>query len=129
MNSSKRMALISAITLVYLGCLSAGEWLVFERPFTDQPLPTTWYRRLHSAGANPAAPVPVRGDSSPGGASRVRLLQGYGRIPLGFEANAGQTDPRVKFLSRGPGYTMFLTRDEAVLALKKSEVRSQKQKH
>jgi hypothetical protein len=46
-------------------------------------------------------------------------------MPLSFEANAGQTDSRVKFLSRGAGYTLFLTGDEAVLALKKSGVRSQ----
>ena len=39
----------------------------------------------------------------------------YGRLPLVFEANAGQTDPAVKFLSRGPGYTLFLTHTEAVL--------------
>ena len=41
----------------------------------------------------------------------------YGRLPLGFEANAGQTDGRVKFLARGRGYTVFLTGDAAVLAL------------
>ena len=34
-----------------------------------------------------------------------------------FEANLGQTDPRVKFLSRGHGYSLFLTADEAVLRL------------
>ena len=34
-----------------------------------------------------------------------------------FEANNGQTDPRVKFLSRAPGYTLFLTDKEAVLSL------------
>jgi len=33
----------------------------------------------------------------------------YGRLPLSFEANTGQADPRVKFLSRGSGYTLFLT--------------------
>ncbi len=38
--------------------------------------------------------------------------------PLVFEANHGQTDPRVKLLSRGRGYTLFLTPDEAVLVLK-----------
>jgi hypothetical protein len=40
-----------------------------------------------------------------------------GRPPLAFEPNVGQTDARVKFLSRGPGYTLFLTPHEAVLAL------------
>jgi uncharacterized protein (TIGR03437 family) len=34
---------------------------------------------------------------------------------LSFEANAGQTDPRVQFLSRGNGHTLFLTSTEAVL--------------
>ena len=34
-----------------------------------------------------------------------------------FEPNRGQTDPQVKFLSRGLGYTLFITRDGVVLAL------------
>src|SRR4030095_6218605 len=41
----------------------------------------------------------------------------YGKLPLHFEANRGQTDPQVKFLSRGPGYALFLTPTEAVLTL------------
>jgi len=44
----------------------------------------------------------------------------YRGLPLIFEANAGQTDPAVKFLSRGPGYTLFLTPTEAALALIRS---------
>ena len=36
-----------------------------------------------------------------------------------FEANQGQTDSRVKFLSRGHGYGLFLTADEAVLTLRR----------
>ena len=47
----------------------------------------------------------------------------YGRLPLSFEANQGQTDRRVKFLSRGRGYSLFLTQRETVLALKKQEKR------
>jgi hypothetical protein len=46
------------------------------------------------------------------------LVQTYGRLPLGFEANRGQTDARVRFLARGPGYTLFLTPEEVVLALR-----------
>ena len=41
----------------------------------------------------------------------------YGHLPLSFEANQGQTDRQVKFLSRGKGYNLFLTSTEAVLAL------------
>ncbi len=44
-------------------------------------------------------------------------LWGYGQRPLSFEVNQGQTDARVKFLSRGRGYTLFLTPTEAVLIL------------
>ena len=45
-------------------------------------------------------------DQLPHGAA---ISEAYGRIPLHFEANRGQTDNRVKFLARGHGYTMFLT--------------------
>ena len=46
-----------------------------------------------------------------------RVLATYGKLPLSFEANQGQTDPQVKFLSRGRGYSLFLTSTEAVLSL------------
>jgi uncharacterized protein (TIGR03437 family) len=40
---------------------------------------------------------------------------GYVKLPLSFEANQGQTDARVQFLSRGHAQTLFLTSTEAVL--------------
>ena len=48
----------------------------------------------------------------------ARVAAGYGKLPLSFEANQGQTDKQVKFLSRGPGYALFLTPTETVLSLK-----------
>ncbi len=53
-------------------------------------------------------------------AARARVSQRYGKLPLSFEANQGQTDSRVKFLSRGRGYALFLTPTEAVLSLNKA---------
>jgi uncharacterized repeat protein (TIGR01451 family) len=41
----------------------------------------------------------------------------YGRLPIGFEMNRGQTSREVEFLSRGADHTLFLTRGDAVLAL------------
>lgn len=41
-------------------------------------------------------------------------------LPLFFEANKGQTDSRVRFLTRSSGYTLFLTPSETVLAEAKS---------
>jgi len=40
----------------------------------------------------------------------------FGRMPLRFDVNQGQTDPRVRFLSRGRGLTLFLAGSEVVLA-------------
>src|SRR6266481_5783987 len=47
------------------------------------------------------------------------VAETYGKLPLSFEANQGQSDERVRFLARGSGYTVFLTSNEAVVALKK----------
>jgi hypothetical protein len=57
-------------------------------------------------------------------ALQPRLVENYGRLPLSFEANHGQTDSQVKFLSRGRGYTLFLTGNEAVLSLRKPSAAS-----
>lgn len=38
-------------------------------------------------------------------------------LPLMFEPNVGQTDPSVKFIARGAGYSLFLNSEGAVLAL------------
>jgi len=43
--------------------------------------------------------------------------QSYGKLPLSFEANTGQMDARVRFLSRGAGYGLYLTSNEIVLSL------------
>jgi uncharacterized protein (TIGR03437 family) len=50
---------------------------------------------------------------------RSAVVADYGKLPLGFEANTGQADNSVKFLSRGTGYGLYLTTQEAVLALRK----------
>ncbi|MDQ1591762.1 MAG: hypothetical protein QOG71_2389 [Pyrinomonadaceae bacterium] len=57
--------------------------------------------------AQPAAPV----------ATAAFVREAYGTLPLSFEANVGQVAPPVKFISRGSGYTLFLTGNEAVIAL------------
>src|SRR5690349_502373 len=45
------------------------------------------------------------------------ILDNYGKLPLSFERNEGQADKRVQFLSRGAGYSVYLTNGEATLAL------------
>ena len=50
----------------------------------------------------------------------AQLSVSHAELPLSFEPNMGQTEGQVKFLSRGNGYELFLTADQAVLLLKKS---------
>jgi hypothetical protein len=50
--------------------------------------------------------------------AKLHVLDLYAKQPLNFERNDGQIDAQVKFISRGDGYTLFLTPDEAVLALR-----------
>ena len=52
--------------------------------------------------------------------AQTRIQADYGRLPMHFEPNLGQTADEVKYVARGPGYTLFLTADEAVLALRPS---------
>jgi hypothetical protein len=47
----------------------------------------------------------------------------YGKLPLSFEVNQGQTDKRVKFLSQNNHYRLFLTPEEAVLGVRRRNFR------
>jgi hypothetical protein len=81
------------------------------------------------AGRSPVNNGPGRNQGSPAfsgklGVTPMRVAAAYGRLPLSFEPNQGQTDQQVKFLARGSGYGLYLTRDEAVLAMRASVGRS-----
>ncbi|MBI3921510.1 MAG: PQQ-binding-like beta-propeller repeat protein, partial [Armatimonadetes bacterium] len=53
-----------------------------------------------------------------GASNPTGLRAKYARLPLSFEANEGQVDQKVKFVTRGKGYSLFLTdKAEAVLSL------------
>ncbi len=58
--------------------------------------------------------------------ARASLSSGYGKLPLAFEPNQGQTDARVRFLTRGGGMTAFFTDTETVMLLSRSERRDPK---
>ena len=67
-----------------------------------------------SARASDPAKPPSRRIVAANHAPRISLS----KLPLSFEPNVGQSDPHVKFLSRGQGYTLFLTAGDAVLAMR-----------
>lgn len=72
---------------------------------------------LSLVSLSPAATVRKLGKD----AETAKTISGYGSLPLSFEENLGQTDPAVRFLSRGSGYTLFLTEKDAVLSLVSSD--------
>src|SRR5438046_433442 len=62
-------------------------------------------------------------------ATDVRVTGNYGKLPLHFEANRGQAHKDVHFLSRGPGYSLYLTAGEAVLVLAKPNPDAKRDAH
>jgi Beta-propeller repeat len=59
-------------------------------------------------------------------AKKAEFAQDYGKFPLSFEPNQGQADTSVGFLSRGDGYSLFLTDSSAVLALTRRDASNAK---
>ena len=66
----------------------------------------------------PLKPVAARPPSSAPAMEKLSAAENYGKLPLSFEANLGQSPDAVKFLSRSKGYTLFLTPTEAVFSLR-----------
>ena len=91
---------------------------------TSTALPPTM-APLTSLPLGPAQPAAGLSTGEANARARELAKKAYAQLPLSFEANRGQFDPKVKFLSRGSGYTLFLTGDEAVLTLKSSVVSGQ----
>src|SRR5256714_12281651 len=58
-------------------------------------------------------------------ATRTRISEAYGKLPLSFETNQGQVKGETKFVSRGDGYELFLKPTEAVLSLRRSSKQSE----
>ena len=74
--------------------LLVASWLAAETP-----------KRPEMKSANPPELV------------KQQAVQALGGLPLVFEPNRGQTDPRVYFLTRAAGMTSFLTDRENVIVL------------
>ncbi|HUO05401.1 MAG TPA: SBBP repeat-containing protein, partial [Candidatus Binataceae bacterium] len=77
-----------------------------------------------SARTKVSSDVSVKAPAHPSAAAvnataHAKVAANLSNLPLSFERNDGQTNGQVKFLSRGSGYTLFLTPSGAVLTLSK----------
>ncbi|WP_114209708.1 SBBP repeat-containing protein [Acidisarcina polymorpha] len=93
------------VPLLLTTCLLSTTFLTAHSQTVAADLPSKLASRSVPATSIQSAPPAVSATRS--------------QLPLSFEANQGQTDPQVRFLSRGPGYSLFLTGHAAVLALSK----------
>jgi hypothetical protein len=113
---SQGQGLLAFASLVTIGAIAL--WLG----------PSTGQARLagtHSI-AQPTLFVP---EAAPSAHGPPQIRVAYNHLPLIFEPNHGQTDPQVKFLARGSGYGLFLTAEEAVLALQHPAVNTSQSAH
>jgi hypothetical protein len=102
-NTKKLKHLFNSLTILLLIALSINSTTIalantLNKKTTIQPAHQTTTNRSQKPSAE-------------------SLQKTFNQLPLTFEANHGQTDNRVKFLSRGNGYTLFLTADQAALQL------------
>ncbi len=103
MKTVRPVCSLFVLLLALIAHSSRHELTITSRAF-QPPLP-------------PVASVPA-GLSQPTSRAGARIGEAYGKLPLSFEANQGQADDDVKFLSRGNGYQLYLTATEAVLQLR-----------
>ena len=101
----RHIYLLFALALI---CLTT--WLGFMAPHSTAAPASIEENRL---------PQQVAGSTLTTPEHNARVSDAYGKLPLQFEINEGQSDARVKFMARGSGYNLFLTGAEAVLALSK----------
>ena len=98
---------VKSLAIAIVGMLIAGLWLLAT------------FRSPGKQAAKAVASALAASEAS-GSAQRNQdsnWLEAYGRLPLSFEENVGQTAREVRYVSHGAGYELFLTPNDAVLAL------------
>jgi Calx-beta domain/Beta-propeller repeat len=130
--SRGRRARLLAAVLAFMGLMNGFTWPVSAAGREQR---SDLYIRAASHAADVSAhsfvgntaravkPASLSKPATPEEPARARIAADYGRVPLSFEANGGQFDSQVKFVSRGIGYNLFLTSTAAVLALHPSPQR------
>ena len=95
------------IAIAFIAASAVATILAMRAPRT---LASSQSPRASDPAQQPSSPVIAAANHSP------RIA--YAKLPMSFEPNLGQSDPRVRFLSRGRGYTLFITPSEAVLSMR-----------
>jgi hypothetical protein len=109
-RTSFRSVPVTLLTLAVLSSAIATPTIYDRVSRLRRPPPECGVSLAGGAISNSSAHDPVQ---------RTSVAGTYNRAPLSFEANNGQADASVKFLTRGVGYELFLTSTQAVLSLQR----------
>ncbi|MGB9123417.1 MAG: hypothetical protein WCE73_22570, partial [Candidatus Angelobacter sp.] len=105
------MPWILTISILLPVCLIAAQYIPSHNRSAHEAQPQNAPTMLHEAAMTNSEPAKVQEST------RLQVEASYGNLPLSFEPNRGQTDSQVKFLSRAGNRMLWLTSDEAVLAV------------
>jgi hypothetical protein len=100
-----RVAKFVGVTGLVCGLLMAAT---FRSARKRSPQTEAWHSQAAASQASKISAT--KGDP--------KWSEAYGKLPLSFEENQGQTAREVRYVSHGSGYELFLTPQEAVLALR-----------
>jgi YVTN family beta-propeller protein len=129
--SMYRVNVLSRNVRSLLGFLSVCSLVaIFASKLAAQgvPVDSTAPLKLGSQGkaaansAHPPGSAP-RIETKGNQASKAMLIDEYGRLPLRFEPNQGNSNSQMKFVSRDIGRTLFLSPQNAVLVLEDAHQR------
>lgn len=108
---------------------TSRSWILFAALSTL--LASSFFCAVHTAPAGRALAVAApRVQDEPGQdvkneaidpESRRQIRDAASQLPLSFEPNVGQTQSEVKYLSRGNGYTFYVTPTDAVMFLRRGK--------
>lgn len=107
MSRKSRFSLVASLLIASLTLAS---------PFTSLSL-------ISAALARGAASIHNRppATTTPEAATKARVAENYGKLPLSFEANQGQFGKQARFVSRGGGYSLALAPASASLFLRTAD--------
>lgn len=104
-------------------CLVVGSYAIFASGIRDSAprknaAGKAGVRLGTSSSAKDSRGIAQAAASDSSSASRVALQ--YGKLPLSFEPNRGQSHNDAAFLARGDGYSLFLTPAETAVVLRQN---------
>src|SRR6476620_10736083 len=85
-------------------------------------VPAGWVAAGLAAAAVVLGCLLAAGRTTPTGGGHPAAVAGYGKLPLSFQPNRGQSGGGVRFLATGPGFGLYLTRDGATVGFRDADV-------